>query len=99
MSEPIPSGACVVVFKETRGLMLRLHFDRIIIVNDPWVNTFGVPRGTKIPIWTLEWVPSEYVKEWNICNDNGTINTTVSKRVVQDIPLKYFWRFYGTDKH
>lgn len=94
ISEPIATGECVVVFKESRGLMLRLHFDRIIKVNDPWVATFGLPRGTLVPIWTLEWVPSEYVKEWNLCNVDGTINKTVTKRVVQDIALKYFWRFY-----
>lgn len=98
ISDPIADGECVVVFKETRGLMLRLHYDRVIKVNDPWVSTFGLPRGTLIPVWTLEWVPSEYVKEWNLCNNGGKINKTVSKRVVQDIPLKYFWKYYGTGK-
>ena len=102
-TEPIAVGECVVIFKETKGLMLRLHFDRIIIVSDPWVATFGVPRGTEIPVWRLEWVPSQYVKEWNICNKqivyaDGTvtngIENTVSQRVKQDVPLNYFWRFY-----
>ena len=99
MTEPIEVGSCVVVFKETKGLMLRLHFERVIVVTDPWVVTFGVPRGTRIPIWRLEWVPSQYVKEWNICNKksaDGTtgIENTVSQRVKQDIPLNFFWRFY-----
>lgn len=102
LTEPIGSGECAVVFKETRGLMLRLHFHRIIIVNDPWVSVFGIPRGTPVPIWTLEWIPSQYAKEWNICNAGGEgqepkIVKTVTKRVVQDIPLKYFWRFYPKD--
>ena len=103
ITEPIELGSCVVVFKETKGLMLRLHFERIIVVTDPWVTTFGVRRGTKVPIWRLEWVPSQYVKEWNICNKktinaDGTVSTgienTVSQRVKQDIPLNFFWRFY-----
>ena len=98
VTEPIGKDECAVVFKETRGLMLRAHFDRIITVNDPWVATFGVPRGTRIPIWTLELVPSEFIKQFSMCNKKGKINTTVTKRVVQDIPLKYFWRFYGNNK-
>ena len=103
VTEPIETGSCVVVFKETKGLMLRLHLDRIIVVTDPWVATFGFPRGTKIPIWRLEWVPSEYVKQWNICNkavtnSDGTLGNaleqTVTQRVKQDIPLNFFRRFY-----
>lgn len=100
VTEPIGKDECTVVFKETRGLMLRVHFDRIIIVNDPWVGTFGFPRGTRLPIWTLEMVPSEYVKEFTLCNKKGKITQTVTQRVVQDIALKYFWRFYGNNgKH
>ncbi|MCI0438129.1 MAG: hypothetical protein L0177_03245 [Chloroflexi bacterium] len=94
LTEPLASGECAVVFKETKGLMVRLHFERVTVVRDPWVATFGVPRGTRIPIWSLEWVPSEYVKEWNICNSNGSINKTVTQRVKQDIPLNFFWRYY-----
>ena len=103
ITEPIELGSCVVVFKETKGLMLRLHFERIIVVTDPWVATFGVPRGTKVPIWRLEWVPSQYVKEWNMCNKtiknaDGTVTTgienTVTQRVKQDTALNFFWRFY-----
>ena len=94
MTEPIPPGHCVAVFKEFRGLMLRLHLQRIIIVNDPWVATFGVPRGTRIPVWRLEWIFAEYVKTWNICNRGGRLRTTVSQRVKQDHPLNWFWRYY-----
>jgi hypothetical protein len=98
VTDPIPPKYCVVVFKETKGLMLRLHFERIIVVTDPWVTTFGFPRGTPVPIWRLEWVPAEYVKEWNICNvGNGVIKKTVTQRVKQDIPLNFFWRFYPKD--
>ncbi len=95
--EAIANGECAVIFKETTGLMLRLRFVRIIVVNDPWVSVFGVPRGTQIPIWVLEWVPAEYGKEWNICNQGGQIVKTVTKRVVQDVPLNYFWRYYPKD--
>ena len=107
VTEPIDIGQCVVVFKESRGLMLKLHFDRIIIVSDPWVATYGVPRGTEIPVWVLEWIPSEYVKQWNMCNkeivnadgtvSNGMVNT-VTQRVVQDSALNYFWRFYPRNR-
>lgn len=98
VTEPIPAGQCVVIPKETRGLMLRLHFDRVSVVTDPWVTVFGVPRGTLVPIWRLEWVGAQYMKEWNLCNPNGTgIVKTVTQRVVQDIPLTYFWRFYRKD--
>lgn len=106
-TEPIAAGECVVVFKESRGLMLKLHLDRIIIVSDPWVATYGVPRGTRIPVWVLEWVPSQYVKQWNMCNNqiqvsDGTlinrIETTVTQRVVQDAALNYFWRFYARNR-
>ena len=102
VTEPIAQGQCAVVFKETRGLMLRLHFDRVTVVGDPWVTTFGVPRGTRIPIWMLQWVPAEYVKEWTICHTGdveGTavMNTTVTQRVKQDVPLNFFWRFYPKD--
>ena len=82
--------------------MLKLRFDRIVVVTDPWVTVFNQPRGTPVPIWVLEWMPSEFGKQWNICNSgdatNPQITTTVTKRVVQDIPLKYFWRFFPSGK-
>ncbi len=90
----IARGECVAIFKETRGLMLRLRLERIIIVNDPWQSVFGVPRGTRIPIWTLEFVPAQYGKTWNICNEDGLLTTTVSQRVKQDVALNYFWRYF-----
>ncbi|HEX9670355.1 MAG TPA: hypothetical protein VGC93_12855 [Thermoanaerobaculia bacterium] len=97
VTEPIPPQHCVVIFKEFKGLMLRLHLARVIVVTDPWVTVFGFPRGTKIPIWRLEWVFSEYVKEWNICNTDGKIRKEVTQRVKQDHPLNFFWRFYKKD--
>jgi len=91
-------GECSVVVKETQGLMLRLRFQRITVVSDPWVSTFGVPRGTAVPIWTLEWIPSEYLKEINICNSGGgSITRSVTQHVVQDPALNYFWRLYPKD--
>lgn len=96
VTAPIGAGQCVVVFKETKGLMLRLIFVRMTIVLDPWATPLLL-RGTRIPVWALQWVPSEHVKEWNICNVNGTIRKTVTQRVVQDVPLNYFWRFYPKD--
>lgn len=93
--DPIPPNSCGAVVKETRGLALRVHFDRIILVTDPWVGTFGVPRGTRVPIWRLEWVPTEYVKTWTLCNRRGR-NLVVRdvQRVKQDIPVNFLWRFY-----
>lgn len=93
VTKPLGPGQCVVVFKETKGLMLRLVFARITVVADPWA-TPQLARGTKIPIWSLRWVPAEYVKEWNICNTGRGIHKTVTQRVKQDIPLTFFWRYY-----
>ncbi|MEO1262824.1 MAG: hypothetical protein AAFZ15_28710 [Bacteroidota bacterium] len=98
MTKPIPPGHCVVVFKEFRGLMVRLHFERFTIVSDPWVATFGVPRGTRIPIWRIEWIFCEYVKQWNMCNvgkRKPRIRTNVTQRVKQDYPINWLWRYYG----
>lgn len=92
-TEPIDTGQCVVVFKETKGLMLQLVFVGVTVVADPWA-TATLARGTRIPIWSLRWIPSEYVKEWNICNTGRGIEKTVTQRVKQDIPLNYFWRYY-----
>lgn len=91
---PIAPGHCAAIFKETRGLMLRLRLVRFDIVRDPWATAM-LARGTRIPVWTLEWVPSQYGKTWNICNVDGTLRTTVSQRVKQDVPLNYFWRYYA----
>ncbi|MEK6281058.1 MAG: hypothetical protein AABN95_11955 [Acidobacteriota bacterium] len=93
---PISPGQCAVVFKETKGLMLRLIFLRFDIVLDPWATPL-LARGTRIPVWALQWVPSEHVKSWNICNIGGKIQTTVTQRVKQEIPLHYFWRYYPKD--
>ncbi len=92
-TQPIPPSSCVAVFKETRGLMLRLRLVRIDVVRDPWATAL-LARGTKIPVWALEWVPSQYGKTWSICNVGGALKTTVTQRVKQDIPLNYFWRYY-----
>ena len=94
VTEPLSNRQCAVVFKETTGLMVRLKFQGITVVTDPWVATFGLPRGTQVPIWTIEWVPSQYVKEWNICNHGGSIVKDVTQRVVQDVPLNFFWKYY-----
>lgn len=93
VTDAIEPGECAVVFKETRGLAVRLHLDRITIVRDPWAAP-QLLRGTRIPIWSIEWVPAEYVKEWNICNRGYRIDKTVTRRVVQDTPLNFFWRYY-----
>jgi hypothetical protein len=95
-TNPISPGQCSVVFKETKGLMLRLIFIRFDIVLDPWATPL-LGRGTKIPLWALQWVPSEHVKSWNICNVGGKIQTTVTQHVKQEIPLHYFWRYYPKD--
>ncbi|MFD3191352.1 hypothetical protein ACFMPD_13890 [Sedimentitalea sp. HM32M-2] len=91
---PMDFGQCSAVFKETKGLMLRLRLDGFTVVRDPWA-TADLPRGTRIPIWTLEWVPSEYVKHFNICNTGDGVTSSVSQRVKQDIPLNYFWRYFA----
>ena len=62
ITEPIAMGQCVVIFKETKGLMLRIHFRGVTVVRDPWA-TPALPRGTLVPIWAIEFVPSEYGKE------------------------------------
>ena len=99
MTNPIPLGSCVGIFKETRGLMLKLRLVRIDVVRDPWATPM-LGRGTKIPVWALEWVPSQYGKTWNICNIKGSgLQTTVTQRVKQDVPLNYFWRYYGSAGH
>ena len=90
----VDRGQCAVIFKETRGLMVRLHFQRITVILDPWVGTFGIPRGTLVPIWHLSWVPSEYAKAFTYCNDGKVVRQTVLQRVKQDHALNYFWRFY-----
>lgn len=96
VTAPIAPGQCAVVFKETKGLMLRLIFVRMDIVLDPWA-TSTLTRGTRIPVWALQWVPAEYVKEWNICNVAGKIQKTITQRVIQDVPSNYFWRYYPKD--
>lgn len=97
VTQPIAPGQCVVVFKETKGLMLRLIFVRMSVVLDPWATPL-LARGTRIPVWALQWVPAEHVKEWNICNIGaGRIRKTVTQRVKQEVPLNYFWRYYPKD--
>lgn len=98
VTDPLRDGQCAAVFKEQRGLSVVLHFDRIIIVTDPWVSTFGVPRGTAVPIWRLEWIPTQYAKTWVFCNRGGR-NVVVSERqrVKQDVAVNYLWRYYGKD--
>lgn len=97
VTAPMERGQCTAVFKETRGLLARLVLDPIIIVTDPWVATFGVPRGTAVPIWTIRWIPVQYVKVWNLCNTGTGIETTVSQRIKRDLALNFFWRFYPKD--
>lgn len=78
--------------------MLRLRLVRIDVVRDPWATPM-LARGTKIPVFALEWVPSQYGKTWNICNHGEGLKTTVHQRVKQDGPLTYFWRYYGKAGH
>lgn len=90
-------GECAVVFKEHKGVMLRLHFQRVTRVLDPWA-TPALARGLLVPIWYLSWPHAQYVKTYNVCNHDGTrVVTTVTQRVKQDRPLEFFWRYYPKD--
>lgn len=93
---PLSPGQCSAVFKETRGLVVRLHFEHMAVVRDPWA-TPTLLRGTLVPVWQLEWVPAQYVKVWPICNGNDFIGRQPPiTKLWLDNSLNFFWKFYGS---
>ncbi len=94
VTKPILPGQCVSVTKETRGLMVRLHFEHMTTVRDPWATPLLL-RGTRVPVWPLEWVPTQYLKEWPICNQNGAIVAMEPVTSLKpDTSLNFFWKLY-----
>lgn len=97
VTEKLADGECAVVFKEFRGLTIRLRFEFINEINYPFVETFGFVLDKNVPTWVLEWVPAQYITQWSMCNSGGQIVRTVSDEVHHDTSLQFFWKYFGNE--
>jgi len=84
-------GECQAVLKETRGVKAIVRPVKVPIWVEPWSARASIV-GTTL-IWFWEFVPAQFIKTVEVCNDNNSITTTVDTQVHVDRGLMHFWRF------
>ena len=89
-TEQLSSGDCASVLKETKGMMLKATFEGIGL--EYTVDLFGL-SFTPVPVWSIEFAPAEFLITVSMCNGGSGVVTTTELNLVQDVPLRFFWRY------
>ena len=89
-TEQLSSGDCASVLKETKGMMLKATFEGIGL--EYTVDLFGL-SSTPVPVWSIEFAPAEFLITVSMCNGGSGVVTTTELNLVQDVPLRFFWRY------
>lgn len=88
---PLADGECSGTIKEFFGIKAVVTAREIPIWVEPWFARARIV-GTKT-VFALEFVPAEYIKTISVCNNGGSLQTSVDAVTVHDRGLMHFWRF------
>lgn len=88
---PLADGECAAAIKEFQGIKAVVTARQLPIWVEPWFSRARIV-GFKT-VWTFEFVPAEFIKTISVCNNGGSLETTVDSFVVHDRELMNFWRF------
>ncbi len=84
-------GECSTIVKEIQGVKSILRPVIIPIWQEPWESrAFIIGWQT---IWVVDFVPAEFVKSLNYCNDAGKITFDYDIDVIIERELLHFWKF------
>lgn len=95
LTDPLDDGQCAAIVKEIQGIKVIVTPRRIPIWVEPWFARARIV-GFKT-VWTWEYVPAEFIKTISVCNNNGSLTTTASTKVILERELLHFWRFIHKD--
>jgi len=88
---PIGKDECVTIVKEIQGQKSIMRPVQIPIWQEPWTS-----RATIIgfsTVWVVDFVPAEFVKSLNYCNDKGVITFDYDIEVIIERELLHFWKY------
>ena len=92
---PLADGECSGTIKEFFGIKAVVTARTLPVWVEPWFARARIV-GSKT-VFALEFVPAEYIKTIQVCNDSGSLQTDVSAVTVHDRGLMHFWRFIKHD--
>lgn len=84
-------GECSTIVKEIQGVKSILRPVIIPIWQEPWESRAQIIGYQTI--WVVDFVPAEFVKSLNYCNDAGTITFDYDINVIIERELLHFWKF------
>lgn len=91
--EPLASGDCVPIVKETQGVKVVVRPVLIPIWVEPWFARASIVGHHTVWVW--EFVPAEYIKTISYCNTGGDITQDIDQKIVLDRGLMHMWKFIG----
>jgi hypothetical protein len=87
------SKECSSMVLESGSIAVRLHLQPLPAVSYPWLTTFNVAVETETPVWTMEVLPVEYIKQLDVCNQAGTIERTITTDIIADDDMAWLWQY------
>ena len=88
---PLAAGECSTVIKEIQGIKSIMRPIQIPIWQEPWASRASI-IGTQT-VWVVEWVPAEFIKNLNYCNNNGENQFSYDIHVIIERELLHFWNY------
>jgi len=88
---PMAAGECSTVVKEIQGIKSIQRPVKIPIWQEPWTSRATIIGFTTV--WVVDFVPAEFVKSLNYCNNAGTIDFDYRIDVIIERELTHFWKY------
>jgi len=88
---PLDDGMCSTVVKEIQGIKSIMRPVILPVWQEPWADRSSI-IGTQT-VWVVDWVPAEFIKNLNYCNDGGNIDFSYDITVIIERELLHFWNY------
>ena len=88
---PIGAGECSTIVKEIQGVKAIQRAVKIPIWQEPWTSRANIIGFNTV--WVVDFIPAEFVKSLNYCNNAGTIDFDYKIDVIIERELTHFWKF------
>ena len=88
---PIGAGECSTIVKEIQGVKAIQRAVKIPIWQEPWTSRANIIGFNTV--WVVDFIPAEFVKSLNYCNNAGTIDLDYKIDVIIERELTHFWKF------
>jgi len=88
---PLAAGECSTVIKEIQGIKVIQRPVKIPIWQEPWTSRASIIGFNTV--WVVDFIPAEFVKSLNYCNNAGMIDFDYTIDVIIERELTHFWKF------